>query len=120
MLTCFGHAAFKVCHLFLDVTSSGGAVTSCVMSWHRTCTGHVTFYYKRSANASFEALLAHLALGSRQLVHPSGSSLSPMYGWCLTCVGFDMSSASPGWSLLPSSVIIVLALVNSAVSPKGT
>ena len=31
-----------------------------------------------------------------------------------------MSSASPGWSLLPSNVIIVLALVNSTVSPAGT
>ena len=50
----------------------------------------------------------------------SGLPLPPTYGWCLTHVGHDVSSASPGWSLLPSSVIIVLALVNSAVSPKGT
>ena len=35
-------------------------------------------------------------------------------------VGRDASSVSPGWSLLPSKVIIVLALVNSAVSPVGT
>ena len=35
-------------------------------------------------------------------------------------VGHDASSASLGWSLLPSTVIIVLALVNSAVSPAGT
>ena len=35
-------------------------------------------------------------------------------------VGRDASSTSPGWSLLPSTVIIVLALVNSAVSPAGT
>ena len=34
--------------------------------------------------------------------------------------GCDASSASPGWSLLPSTVIIVLDLVNSAVSPVGT
>ena len=44
----------------------------------------------------------------------------PADGWCITCVGRDVSSASPGWSLLPSTVIIVLALVNSAVSPVGT
>ena len=43
-----------------------------------------------------------------------------MCSWCLTRVGHDVSSASPGWSLLPSNVIIVLALVNSAMSPVGT
>ena len=43
-----------------------------------------------------------------------------MGGWCLTHVGHDVSSASLGWSLLPSTVIIVLALFNSAVSPVGT
>ena len=36
----------------------------------------------------------------------------PMCGWCLTCVGRDASSMS--------NVIIVLALVNSTVSPAGT
>ena len=35
-------------------------------------------------------------------------------------VGCNVSSVSPGWSLLPSTVIIVLALVNSTVSPAGT
>ena len=35
-------------------------------------------------------------------------------------VGHDASSTSLGWSLLPSTVIIVLALINSAVSPVGT
>ena len=35
-------------------------------------------------------------------------------------VGHDASSMSPGWSLLPSNIIVVLALVNSAVSPAGT
>ena len=35
-------------------------------------------------------------------------------------VSHDMSSASPGWSLLPSSIFIVLALVNSDVSHCGT
>ena len=120
MLTHFVHAASKVHHLFLDVTSSGVAMTSCVMSWCCTCTGHMTFHYKRLVDALFEALLAHLALGSRPLVPPSGLPLSPTYGWCLMRVGHNVSSASLGWSLLPSSVIIVLALVNSVVSPKGT
>ena len=31
---------------------------SCVTSQCHMCMGHVTFCYKRSANASFEALLA--------------------------------------------------------------
>ena len=35
-------------------------------------------------------------------------------------VGHDTSSASPGWSLLPSTVIIVLVLVNSVGSSAGT
>ena len=45
--------------------------------------------------------------------------MSAAYGWCLTRVGRYSSSTSLGWSLLPSSVIIVLALVNSAVSHRG-
>ena len=89
---------------------------SCVTSWHHTCTGHMTFCYKRSADTSLEALFLALGLW---FAHSSGSPLSPMYGWCLTHVGHDMSSVSPGWSLLPSSVIIVLALVNSTVSTQG-
>ena len=43
----------------------------------------------------------------------------PACGWCLMHVGCDVSSASLGWNLLPLTVIIVLALVNSAVSPAG-
>ena len=43
-----------------------------------------------------------------------------MYGWCPMRVGHDMSSMSLGWSLLPSSIFIVLALVNSDVSHWGT
>ena len=97
VVTHFQHATSEVHHLFLDVTLSGGAVTS----WHHTCTSPMTFCYKRSANTSFEALWL--------LVHPSGSPLSSAYGWCLMCVGCDVSSASPGWSLLPSRVFIVLA-----------
>ena len=58
--------------------------------------------------------------GLLTLVHLSGSPLTPTCGLCLTRVGRDASSASPGWSLLPSNIIIVLALVNSAVSPEGT
>ena len=110
VFTCFGQPR----HLFSDVTSPGGAVTSYVMSRLCTCTSHVIGHYKRLA------LLALEALSSRPLVRPSGLPLSPAYGWCLMHVGRDASSASPGWSLLPSSVIIVLALVNSTVSPRGT
>ena len=44
----------------------------------------------------------------------------PMGGWCLMRVGHNASSVSPGWSLLPSTVFIVLALFNNAVSPAGT
>ena len=35
-------------------------------------------------------------------------------------VGHDASSTSLGWSLLPSSVLIVLALVNSNIPHQGT
>ena len=35
-------------------------------------------------------------------------------------VGHNKSSTSPGWSLLPSSILIVLALVNSDVPHQGT
>ena len=61
MFMHFGCAMSKVHLLFLDVTSSGGAMTSCVTSRHRMFTGHMTFCYKRAVNASFEALLALLA-----------------------------------------------------------
>ena len=122
VFTCFRRTTSEMRLLFLDVMSSGGAVTSCVMSWHCTCTGHMTFSYKKLVDASFEALFG--SFGSfwfvGLLVHPPGSPLSPAYGWCLTRVGRNASSASPDWSLLPSSIIIVLALVNNAVSPKGT
>ena len=113
MFTRFGRGASKTHHLFLDVISPGGTVMSYVMSRLCMCTGHVIGCYKRLP------LLAHGALGSRPLVRPSGSPLSPTYGWCLTHLGRDVSSTSPDWSLLPSSVIIVLALVNSAMSPGG-
>ena len=102
-----------------------GTVTSCVTSRCHTCTGHMTFYYKRSASTLFGAILTLVSsFGSFRflwlLVHPSGLPLSPTYSWCLMRVGRNASSASPGWSLLPSSIVIVLALANSTVSPKGT
>ena len=52
--------------LFSDVTSLKGAVTS----QRCTCIGHVTFYYKRSADAS---------VGGSDLlfIRSSGSTLSP-------------------------------------------
>ena len=115
MLTCFRHTVSEAHHLFSDVTSSGGTVMSCVMSQHCTYTSHITFCYKRSANTSFKVFWLFWLL-----VHPSGLPLSPTYGWCLTCVGRDMSSASLGCSLLSSSIFIVLALVNSAMSHRGT
>ena len=40
--------------------------------------------------------------------------------WHPAHVGRDKSSTSLGWNLLSSTVIIVLALVNSTVSPAGT
>ena len=101
MLTHFGCTTSKAHHLFSDITSSTAL-----------CTGQMTFYYKRSAGTPFRAFWL--------LASPSGSPLSPAYGWCLMHVGRDASSTSLGWSLLPSSIVIVLALVNSAVSPTGT
>ena len=62
----------------------------------------------------FWLLLAHLALGLSIRF-----TLVTRVCWCLTRVGRDVSSTSPGWSLLPSSVIIVLALVHRAVSHRG-
>ena len=100
---------------FAEVTSSKGTVMSYVMSQCCTCIGHMTFYYKRSADASVG--------GSRLLfIHLSGSTLSPETPMWLVpnACRSDMSSVSPGWSLLPLTVIIVLALVNSTVSPVGT
>ena len=107
----------KCIFLCLDVTSSGGAVTSCVTSQHCMCTSHVTFCYKRSADASFEALSGLLALGL-WFICSSGSPLSPASGWCPTCAGRDASSMSPGWSLLPSNVIIVLIALCPLKGPR--
>ena len=65
-----GHALDAACPkcviLFADVTSLKGTV----MSQHCMCIGHVTFYYKRSADASVG--------GSCLLfIRSSGSTLSP-------------------------------------------
>ena len=98
--------------LFADVMSLNGVVTSYVMSQCHTCIGHVTFYYTMPR---LGVLACCLSICQVRLYHQR-----PVGGWCLMRVGRDMSSMSPGWSLLPSTVIIVLALVNSAVFPAGT
>ena len=107
-----GHTSDTVCPkhiiLFADVTSY-------VTSQHRTCFGHMTFHYKRSANASVGVLACCSSIHQVRLYHQR-----PACGWCLMRVGHDTFSMSLGWSLLPSTVIIVLALVNSTVSPVGT
>ena len=101
----FGCSTSEAHHLICDVTSLNDAVTSYVM----------TIYYKTAANASVGVLAYCLLVHQVQLCHQR-----PSCGWCLTHVGHNTSSASPGRSLLPLTVIIVLALVNSAVSPAGT
>ena len=101
--------------LFADVTLLNGAVTSYVTSQHCTCIGHVTSYYKRATKASVGVLACCLSIYQVQLYHQR-----PACGWCLTRVGHDASSTSPGWSLLLLIVIIVLAFVNSAMSPAET
>ena len=113
---CASDAAHPKCIiLFSDITSLKGTVMSYVTSQCCTCIGHVIFYYKRSTNASVGVLACCSSIHQVQLYHHR-----PAGGWCLMHVGRDASSTSPGWSLLPSTVIIVLALVNSAVSPVGT
>ena len=72
MFIHFGRTVSEVHLLFLDVMLSGGTVTSCVMSQHCMCTGHVTICYKRSADAPFRALLAFSSLFGHQVrpCHP--------------------------------------------------
>ena len=108
-------APLKCIILFANVTSLKCAVTSYVMSQCYMCIGHMTFNYKRSTNASVGVLACCLSICQVRLYNQR-----PMGGWCLTCVGCDASSTSLGWSLLPSTVIIVLVLVNNAMSPVGT
>ena len=69
MLTRFRHTASKAHHLFSDITSSGGAMTSYVMLRCHTCMGHMTFCYKRSTDTSFEALLALFSSFGSWFVH---------------------------------------------------
>ena len=40
--------------LFVDVMSFNDAMTSYMMSWHCTCIGYMTIYYKRATNTSIE------------------------------------------------------------------
>ena len=90
-----GHAS-DVAHpkrviLFANVTSLNSAVTSYVTSQHCTCIGHVTFYYKRATDTSVGALACCLSICQVRLYHQR-----PTCGWCLTCVGHDVSSTSLG------------------------
>ena len=108
-------APLKCIILFAIVTYLKCAVTSYVMSQCCMCIGHMTFNYKRPTNASVGVLACCLSICQVRLYHQR-----PTGGWCLTRVGCDASSMSPGWSLLPSTVITVLVLVNNTVSPAGT
>ena len=108
-------ARLKCIILFADITSLNNAVTSYVMSQCRMCSGHVTFCYKRSAKTSVGVLACCSSFCQVRLYHQR-----PTCYWCLTHVGHNVSSASLGCSLLPLTVIIVLAFVNSTVSPVGT
>ena len=107
--------------LFADMMSLKDAVMSYVTSQQCTCIGNVTFYYKRSADITWWegefiwVLACCSSIRQVRLYHQR-----PTCGWCLMPVGCEASSTSPGWSLLPSTVIIVLVLVNSTVSPAGT
>ena len=92
---CGGHASdvlrLKLVILFANVTLLKGTVTSYVMSQCCMCIGHVTFYYKRSADASWGVLACCSSACQVQLYHQRS-----MCGWCLTHVGHDTSSASLG------------------------
>ena len=111
----FGLAHFRHVILFANVTSLNSTMMSYEMSQYRMCIGHVTFYYKRASKASVGVLACCSSIHQVQLYHQR-----PACGWCLPCVGRDVSSMSLGWSLLPLTVIIVLAFFNSTVSPVGT
>ena len=110
-----GNFVIKRIILFSDVTSSVSAVISYVTSQHCMCIGHMTFAIKGLLMPCSRLLAFGSSIRQVCLYHQR-----PMSGWCLMRVGCNVSSASPGWSLLPSNVIIVLALVNSAVSPEET
>ena len=40
---------------FVEVTSFNDAMMSYMMSWHCTCIGHMTIYYKKVTNTSIRA-----------------------------------------------------------------
>ena len=119
-LACVRHAVFDACHLSLRCCIISDAMTSCVMSWHHACMGHMTFGYKSLQRAWFKALSAWKALTFHKVLCLPGSFLAPTYGWCLTRVGHDASSTSLGWSLLPSSILVVLVFINSDIPHRGT
>ena len=111
VLTHLRHAASEAHHLIFGCYIIWGCCDVMCDVTVPHCINHMTFCYKRSTDILFEALLA---FGSSSLPLP------PVSGRCLMHVGHNTSSASSGRSLLPSNVIIVLALVNSATSPERT
>ena len=100
-LACVGCTVSDTCHLSLRRCIISDAMMSCMMSRHHVCMGHMTFGYKSSQRAWFEALSALKALTFCKVLCSPGSPLAPAYGRCLTHVGCDVSSTSLGWSLLP-------------------
>ena len=94
--------------LSANVMSLNSAVMSHVMSQCHTCIGHMTFYYKRATDTLVGVLACCSSVHQVRLYHQR-----PACDWCLMHVGHDVSSTSPGWSLLPLTVII------STVSPSG-
>ena len=103
----FGRSVSEACHLICQ---------HYIVKWHcdvicdvtapHVYWSCVTFYYKRATKASVGVLACCSSVRQVRLYHQR-----PACGWCLTRVGRDMSSSSPGWSLLPLTVIIVLALL---------
>ena len=95
-------------------------MTSCMMSWHHACMCHVTFGYKSSHGASFEALFALVALATRLVL---GSSIRFTLGTHVRLVS-NACRLQHVWhvsGLEPTSFKrIVLALVNSDVPRQGT
>ena len=116
LLPCYSCVFMAVLGNFRWACFRRGAskVMSYVISWHCTYIGHVTFYYKRLPMPQWGVLACCSSIHQVQLYHQR-----PSCGWCLMCVGCNASSMSLGGSLLPSTVIIVSALVNSTVSPTG-
>ena len=72
-----GRAASDAHHLSLRRCIVSDSVTSCIMSRRCACRGHVTFGYKSSQRAWFEALSALKALRS------AGFSVRQTHPWHL-------------------------------------